>query len=37
MKYYKLFAILILAGMMACSGEKERERFRRKRRNRSAG
>ena len=24
MKYYKLFAILILAGMMACSGEKEK-------------
>ncbi len=23
MKYYKLFAILILAGMMACSGEKK--------------
>lgn len=24
MKYYKLFAILILTGMMACSGEKKR-------------
>ena len=23
MKYYKLFAILILTGMMACSGEKK--------------
>ena len=23
MKYYKLFAILVLAGMMACSGEKK--------------
>lgn len=25
MKYYKLFAILILAGMMACSGERKRK------------
>ena len=23
MKYYKLFAILILTGMMSCSGEKK--------------
>ena len=37
MKYYKLFAILVLAGMMACSGEKKEKGSERKRRNRSAG
>ena len=25
MKYYKLFAILVLAGIMACSGEKKEQ------------